>query len=99
MKFKVHSIRFNADSKLVDFIHEKTEKLWLVYDRIIGGEVFLRINKSRKTTNKITEIKLRIPGKELFAKKQCKTFEEAIDTAIEALQRQLIKHKEKIRKK
>ena len=34
-------------------------------------------------------------GKELFAKKQCKSFEEAADTAVDALRRQLKKYKDK----
>lgn len=47
--------------------------------------------------NKISEIKLMIPGNQLFAKEQCKTFEEATDLAIESLRKQLEKHKQKIR--
>ena len=95
MKFKVHSVHFDADSKLVDFIDERIEKLIQINDKIVGGEVFLRLDKSSSTTNKVTEIKLRVPGKELFVKKQCKTFEEATDIAVEAMQKQLIKQKEK----
>ncbi len=44
---------------------------------------------------KIAEIKLLVPGNDLFAKRQCKTFEEATDQAVEALRRQLKKKKEK----
>ncbi|MBL4903270.1 MAG: HPF/RaiA family ribosome-associated protein [Desulfocapsa sp.] len=40
---------------------------------------------------------MQTPGKELFAKRQCKSFEEAIDTALEAIKRQMKKHKEKQR--
>ena len=99
MRFKVHSIHFDADAKLVDFVNEKTEKLDQVFDKIIDGEVFLRLDKADSANNKIAEIKLRVPGKEFFAKKQCKTFEEATDTAVEAMQRQLKKHKGKSRNK
>ena len=45
--------------------------------------------------NKITEIKLLVPGKELFAKRKCKSFEEAADETIDALKKQIIKEKEK----
>jgi len=34
----------------------------------------------------------------LFSKKQSKTFEEALDNATDALKKQLIKHKEKVKK-
>jgi putative sigma-54 modulation protein len=36
-----------------------------------------------------------ISGKELFAKKQCKTFEESVDEVVEALRKQILKEKEK----
>jgi putative sigma-54 modulation protein len=56
----------------------------------------LRLDKSSDKENKITEIKILIPGKELFAKKQCKSFEESADLVVEALRKQIVKHKEKV---
>ncbi|HRP53691.1 MAG TPA: HPF/RaiA family ribosome-associated protein [Fluviicola sp.] len=96
MEIKVHSIHFKADQKLLEFIHEKTEKLQLLFDSIIVGEVFLRLDKNSEKENKIAEIKINMPGKELFAKKQCKTFEESVDLCIDALKSQVKKHKEKL---
>lgn len=93
MQVQVQSIHFDADIKLIKFIEEKLGKLTHIHDRIIKSEVFLRLDKSDINENKIAEIKLAIPGKELFAKKQCRTFEEAADTAVEALRRQIDKHK------
>jgi len=97
MRIKVQSIHFDADRKLLGFIQEKVDKLILFYEDIIDGEVFLRLDKSSNAENKITEIKLNAPGKILFAKEQCRTFEEATDTAVEALRKQITKHKEKLR--
>lgn len=97
MKVKVQSIHFDADTKLLDFIDDRIDKLTQFYDHIIDGEVFLRLDKSATSDNKITEVKLNIPGRSLFAKEQCSTFEEATDLAVEALRRQIIKHKEKQR--
>ena len=95
MKLKVQSIHFDADQKLLDFIQEKVDKLLTYYEDIIDGEVFLRLDKSADAENKITEIKLNIPGKILFAKEQSKSFEESADVAVEALRKQIAKHKEK----
>ncbi len=95
MDIKVHSIHFKADQKLIDFINEKVNKLQLFFDQIIVSEVFLRLDKHSEKENKIAEVKILIPGKELFAKKQCKTFEEAADLCIDALKSQVKKHKEK----
>jgi len=96
MDIKVHSIHFKADQKLIDFINEKVNKLQLFFDNIIVSEVFLRIDKNVDKENKIAEVKIMIPGKELFAKKQCKTFEEAADLCVGALETQVKKHKGKL---
>ena len=55
-----------------------------------------KLDKKEGVENKIAEIKLAIPGKDLFAKKQCKSFEEATDLAVEALRKQIKKHKGKL---
>lgn len=97
MKIRVQSIHFTADIKLLDFIQKKADKLDQFYDQIIGADVYLRLDNSEDEANKITEIKIMIPGNDLFAKEQCKSFEEATDKAIESLRRQIEKHKEKQR--
>lgn len=97
MKVKVQSIHFNADRKLLSFIEEKVDKLRQFYEDIIDSEVFLRLDKSNDLQNKIAEIRVNTPGKTLFAKEQCKSFEEATDNAVEALRRQITKYKEKQR--
>jgi putative sigma-54 modulation protein len=76
-------------------LKKNLQKLGTFHDRIIKSEVFLRLDKSDVNENKIAEVKLSIPGKELFAKKQCKTFEEATDIAVDALRRQIDKHRTK----
>ena len=97
MDFKVNTVHFTADKELIEFIHEKVKKLELMYDQIISSEVYLRLDKSDTNENKIAEVKLLIPGNELFAKKQCKSFEEGVDVAVSSLERQLKKRKEKLR--
>lgn len=96
MKLQMHSIHFDADRKLIDFIQRKADKLDTFYDRIIDGEVFMRIDKNEKNENKIVEIKLNVPGKQFFAKHQNDTFEAAADEVIEGLRRQIKKYKEKV---
>ena len=98
MNIKIHSIRFDADSRLLEFIDLKIRKLMQYYDEIMGAEVFLRLDKSQDLENKVVEIRLTLPGNELFAKKQSKTFEESTDMSVEALRRQIMKHKSKLRR-
>ena len=97
MTVQIQSIHFDDDKKLLDFVEERIDKLTVFYDGIISSDVTLRIDKSSDAENKIAEIKLHIAGNDLFAKKQCKSFEEAVDTSIEALKAQVKKHKEKVK--
>ena len=96
MKLQVHSIHFDADQKLIDFIQQRIDKLHIFYDRMVDGEVFLRIN-NEGIDNKTVEIKLSVPGKKLFAKEQARSFEAAADLATEALRAQLKKFKTRIK--
>lgn len=96
MKLQVHSIHFDADTKLIDFIQKKLDKLETFYDRLVDGEVFLRLN-NEGIENKTVEIKLKVPGSSLFAKEQARSFEAATDLATEALRNQLKKFKTKER--
>ena len=96
MKLQMHSIHFDADSKLIDFIQKKVDKLETFFDRIIDGEVFMRLEKNGARENKIVELKINIPGDQLFAKEQAKSFEAAADKAVDAVRRQLKRSKEKL---
>ena len=97
MKVNVHAVNFAIDRKLVDFIQERMEKLEKYYDKIVSFDVFLKVEKTSDKENKIVEVKVHVPGDDLMVKKQCKTFEEAIDLSAESLERLLVKRKEKIR--
>jgi putative sigma-54 modulation protein len=95
-KINIESVHFSVDKKLAAFIEEKVEKLYQLYDQIIRVEVILKVERKESYDNKVVEIVLHVPGKELFAKKQNNSFEAATDEASEALRRQLRKYKEKL---
>ena len=97
MNIKINSVHFKADGKLESFIKEKLQKMLSIYEGIIGSEVILKLENTESRDNKMVEIRLIVRGYDLFAKKQAKSFDEATDQATEALKKQLIKHKEKIR--
>lgn len=96
MKLQIQSIHFDADQKLIDFIQKKLDKLDTFFDKIIDGEVYLKLEKDSGQENKIVEIKIHIPGHPVFVKERDRTFEAAVDTALEALKVQVKKHKEKV---
>ena len=95
MKVQVQSIHFDADVKLIDFIQKKLDKLETFYDRTVDAEVILRLN-NEGVENKTVEIKLNVPGDQLFAEKTNGSFEAATDSCTEALRRQIKRHKEKL---
>jgi putative sigma-54 modulation protein len=97
MDVKISSVHFDADKKLIEFITKKVNKLDKFYDTIIKAEVILRLEKTQDEENKIAEIRIYIPGNDLFAKKQSKSFEESVDEATDALRQQIEKHKGKQR--
>lgn len=96
MTINTQSVHFDADNKLLGFVNERVSKLSSIYENIVDADVILRLDKSSTNDNKIAEIKIRVKGSELFAKKQCLSFEEAIDNSIDALKTQLKKYKEKV---
>ena len=99
MNVIVQSIHFDADSKLVNFITEKVNKLTVFHDRIISSEVTLRVGSdSERPDNKHVEIRLAVPGPDLFAKRKGKTFEEAVISTVEALRTQVVRSKPDLRK-
>lgn len=99
MNVNVHSIHFDADGKLVGFIQEKLNKLTLFHDNILSAEVFLRLeHDGQNRENKVVDIRLSVPGREHFAKRTAKTFEEAASSTVDALRTQVERTKERLRK-
>lgn len=97
MQITIHSVRFDADQKLLNFINRKIEKLTQFDDELISSDVFLRIENATDKSNKLVEVKINTGFNELFASKKCESFEEAVDLIQEILIRQVKKNKQKKR--
>jgi len=95
MKVQMHSVHFDADQKLLDFIQQRLNKLETFYDKVTDGEVILRLNNKDGIDNKTVEIKLLVPGSTLFSQEDAASFEAAADAAADSLRRQITKYKEK----
>lgn len=98
MNVKINAVHFKADKKLEAFIKEKLMKLNTYFEGVISAEVKLKLDNKDNRENKIMEVRLIIKGNDLFAVKESKSFEEATDQAAEALRKQLVRYKEKIRR-
>ena len=100
MEIHVQSIHFDADVKLLTYLKKKVEKVASFFDRIESAEIYLKLDKdSEHKENKVVEIKLLIPGHNVFAKVTSSTFEAAADSATEALKVQVKRTKEKLRER
>ncbi len=100
MEIRIQSIHFDASEQLEKFIEKKVEKLNRYSDDIRAAEVTLKVLKPETSQNKEAGIKLSVSGfDDIFSSKVADTFEEAVDSALEALLRQLQKNKEKMRSK
>lgn len=96
MKIDIQSPGFTVKPELAGYVQEKVEKLSRYCGEIIAGEVALRLENSDTKENKLCEIRLAIPGNDLMAKAQCKTFEEAVSNAVEIIKGQIKRKKTKI---
>lgn len=97
MKILIEAVNFNMDKGLKSYVEKKISSLDRFYDRIIEVEVYLKVQKTRDKENKITDIRVFIPGEDVVVKKTAKTFEEGVSMAVDSLKRSLKKAKEKQR--
>lgn len=97
MDIKINAVGFSASAQLEDFIQKKLTKLEKYNDAILSVDVALKLEKDDNLENKVVEVNANIKGQDVFAKKNAKKFEEAIDELYDVIKRQLIKIKEKER--
>lgn len=95
MNVRTQSLHFDADQKLIDFVMKKVNKLGTFFDQIISADVTLRLEKNGKVQDKVAEVKIHVPGNTLVARETNRTFEASVEFAVDAIRRQLIRHKEK----
>ncbi|MDR2890059.1 MAG: ribosome-associated translation inhibitor RaiA [Alistipes sp.] len=96
MNIQIQSVKFDADEKLVDFVETKMSKLDKFSERIVSSDVIMKVDKDHEKGNKVATITLYVPGEDLVAEGRARSFEEAVDEAIEILKRGIVKQKEKV---
>jgi len=90
----IQSLGFTAGEELESYIQEKLEKL-TPNEHIVRANVVLFLGPNRATPNTYCEIRLEVPGNDLFIKEHSTEFEQAVDSAVNKLQGMLRKAKEK----
>jgi putative sigma-54 modulation protein len=95
MDIIIQSLGFKAGEGLESYIREKLGKL-KPDDQIVRANVTLYFGADKNTPDTFCEIRLEVPGNDLFVKESAKDdFEQAVDTTVNKLQSLLRKSKEK----
>jgi len=96
MNVSIQTVHFVADSKLVEYVKKKLEKLSQYHDRITKVDVYLKLDNVVHTIkDKVAEISVHVPRHDFFVKQSSKSFEESFDTALDSLINQIKRKKEK----
>lgn len=97
MKTTIQTPDFKATQELLDFVDAKVQRLEHIHDRVIEARICLKLDKSSTRDNKICEIRLVIPGNDLFVERKSHTFEIAATEAADAVKHQLLKWRDKLK--
>ncbi|RTL59821.1 MAG: ribosome-associated translation inhibitor RaiA [Sphingobacteriales bacterium] len=96
MNVNIQTVHFDADTKLIDHVNKKIQKLKSFNDRIHQVDVFLKLdNVVHQIKDKIAEIKVVVPRRQFFVKQTSKSFEESFDSALDSIINQIKRQKEK----
>jgi putative sigma-54 modulation protein len=97
MNVNIQTVHFAADTKLVDYVSKKMEKLNTFHYSIIKIDVFLKLDNVVHTIkDKVAEISVHVPRHQFFVKCSSKSFEESFDNAFESLVTQIKRKKDKL---
>lgn len=95
MDIKIQSLKFDASKQLIEFIEKKLSRLERFAENPTGVDVVLRLEKDDEKGNKVALVTLHIPGGDILTEQRARTFEEAIDEALDVVKRQIEKRKDK----
>ncbi len=95
MDIIIQSLGFKAGEQLESYVREKLGKL-SPNDHIVRANVTLYFGASKATRDTFCEVRLEVPGNDVFVKESAQDdFEQAVDTTVNKLQGILRKQKEK----
>lgn len=96
MEIRIQALHFEISNRLEAFINKKIDKLVRRNETVAGADVTLKVIKPETSMNKEVVIRISLPQREdIVATKTADSFEEAVDLALEAIDRQLEKFKQK----
>ena len=95
MEVKIQSVKFDASKQLIEFVEKKMSRLERFEDSATGVDVVFKLDKDNEKGNKVALVTLHVPGNDILTEQRARTFEEAIDLALDAIKRQIEKRRDK----
>lgn len=92
MQINITGHHIDVTDALRTYVSEKLEKLERHFDHVTNVHVILTVNKQ----SQIAEATVHVSGADLFAQHDSENMYASIDALVDKLDRQIIKHKEKI---
>ena len=92
MRIEISGHQIDVTPALRDYVQTKFDKLERHSDQLLDGHVILSVEKLQKKA----EATFNLSGHTIHAESSAEDMYAAIDTLLDKLDRQLLKHKEKI---
>lgn len=93
MQINITGHHVELTEALSEYVHTKFEKLERHFDNITNVQVTLSVDKQRQQA----EADMHVAGGQIFAANEHENMYASIDGLIDKLDRQIIKHKEKMK--
>lgn len=93
MQINISGHHVELTTAIKNYVNTKLDRLERHHDRITSTNVILSVDKLRQKA----EASVHVSGKDFFADSESEDLYAAIDLLADKLDRQLIKHKEKMR--
>ena len=94
MEGKIQSVKFDASKQLIEFVEKKMSRLERFESNSTGVDVVLKLDKDSERGNKVALVTLHVPGNDIITEQRARTFEEAVDLALDVVKRQIEKRRE-----
>jgi len=99
MRLNVNGRNVTITTAIKEYVEEKIGRIVNHYDQILDIEVTLEVIKNPSVAeNHIAEVSCKIPGDKIYVTEKAESMYASIDLVADKLNRQVIKHKEKLLK-
>ncbi len=93
MRVNITARHYKAPDRLKEYAKSEVQKLTKYFDGIIECEIILDYEK----TIQVVEIAMKVHKQKLFAREKSKDIYKGLDRAVDKIERQLKKYKEKLK--